>query len=79
MCTASNVKNETPEGAFAVMPDSSRPRPRGGTCDHPWRKKLRWTSGLVDRLIAILGKRVPEGYQDEAGFHFGVDPRAHKG
>jgi hypothetical protein len=31
--------------------------------------------GLSGRLWALILSRVPEGYEDETGFHFGPDPR----
>ena len=35
-------------------------------------------AGIMARLRAIMEKQVPLGYQDEKGFHFGVEPTAKK-
>jgi len=35
-----------------------------------------WPARVVERLKNILILKVPEGYQDEKGFHFGARPTA---
>ena len=31
-----------------------------------------WDAGIIARLCAFIIGRVPVGYEDETGFHFGV-------
>ena len=34
--------------------------------------------GVIAKLRAMIENQVPLGYQDEAGFHYGVKPSNHR-
>jgi hypothetical protein len=78
MCTISNVKDHAPGKGAPAWVEIIRPQLPGAKSARVGRNPLAWLGRLVGRLLVAATSWVPEGYEDETGFNFGVAPREER-